>query len=153
MGRILRDAIISFGFMIIFLGASSSFAGKSDKSTKRKILAPAFPEKEKVIQEKRDKFLGKLEKAIQAKNIKKIERLLHFLAYPPAVSPPEKKAMLRSYKTRDLAIRKVLDNNDDLEAMKTPFLAKLITAIHGTLPIAEYAKIHEDYPHIFVRES
>jgi hypothetical protein len=110
-------------------------------------------EKEKEIQGKRDKFLQKLAIAIQEKNIDKINRMLKLLAYPPATCKAIKKAMLRNSMTRYLAVRMILDNNDDLKAMELPFLAELLTAIIGTLHINEYSKIHEDYHHIFVREA
>ncbi|MDR1303066.1 MAG: hypothetical protein LBJ81_00400 [Puniceicoccales bacterium] len=152
MGRILRDAIISLGFMAIFLEASSSFAGKSGKSIKRNASASAVSEREKEIQEKRDKFLAKLAKAIQENDLKAIEHRLRSLAYPPTTSKSAKKAMLRSYVAKNLAIRMVLDDSD-LNAMDIPFLAELIAAIHGTLPIAEYASIHDDYRHIFARKA
>lgn len=123
MGRILRDAIISFGFMAVFFGASSLFASG------KRVKPP--PVKVAQVNERRLKFLAALRKAVKKNDAGKVVNMLKSVAYPkdnPDNTDPAMIAMLRNPDTR-AEVLGIIEGNPDVAAV--PSVADLVNIIRN----------------------
>jgi hypothetical protein len=132
MGRLFRDIIISLGFMGIFFGASSLFAGKTKggNSVKRAKSGENLQKKQSeddsedspedsldVFGKAQRKYLGALKLAISDGNAPKVNAMLQSLLSPVNKSP-RIQAVLFAPSTRREAINEV-GNNDTLRNIPT----------------------------------